>query len=105
MTRTHFPQLRQMIRDEENRQGMLASHVRISKRAANELLGLDAKDWFEECGGSKSMDDCRRIADDFLARGEVAANGLSISPVGPVIEVSEDLKAPLVEILKGVSAS
>ena len=101
MSKTHFPKLRQMIRDEEERQGMVASHVRISKKAANELLGLSAKDWYEESNRSKSMAECRKLADDFITKGEIAANGLSISPVGPVIEVSEDLKAPLVEILKG----
>jgi hypothetical protein len=105
MPQTHFPELRQMIRDEEDRRGLSAVSARISKRAANEFLGMGAKEWREESGGEKSIEECRAFVADFDEKGEVAANGLKISPVGPTVVVSEDPKAPLVEILNGIPTS
>ena len=98
----HFDRLRELIAAEEERTQQYARRVRISHDVAKGLLAMEAEDWHLASRGLTELVDCNRLANDFLSRGIVAANGLSISIIGPVLEVAEDLSAPDVEIAQGI---
>ena len=101
----HFEHLRALIDAEEERTQQYARRVRISDSVANGLMAMEAEDWHAASRGFTELADCARLANDFLRRGTAAANGLSISVLGPVLEVSEDLDAPDVEITLGLPYS
>ena len=65
-------------------------------------MGMEAEDWMEASRGFTDLKFCVELANDFLKRGESAANGLSISIIGPVIEVADSDAAPDVEIVVGL---
>ncbi|MFZ2276575.1 MAG: hypothetical protein WAW39_02205 [Prosthecobacter sp.] len=99
---SRFEHLRELIRVEEQRTNQQASRVRISYEIAADLMGMEAEDWYAAGKGFSDMDYCTRLANDFLRCGIAAANGLSISVVGPILEVAEDQAAPPVEIAQGI---
>ena len=99
---TVFIRLRKLIQAEEDRTRQYAKRVRISKGIAQELMVMEAEDWLAASNGFSNIESCKKLADDFLRQGEIAANGLSISPeVGPILEVSEETSSPDVEIIVG----
>jgi len=98
----HFERLRDLIDAEEERTQQYARRVRISQDVATDLMAMEAEDWHLASRGFTDIEDCDKLANDFLRRGVVAVNGLSISIIGPVLEVAEDLSAPDVEITLGL---
>ncbi len=97
-----FVRLRKLIQDEEDLTRQYARRVRISKNIARDLMAMEAEDWLEASKGFADLNFCRELANDFLRRGEIAATGLSISVIGPVLEVSDDDSATEVEITVGL---
>lgn len=94
-------QLRNRIQEEEDRTRQNAKKVRISVAVAQDLMVMEAEDWLKEAKGFTDWEFCKKLASAFLREGEKAANGLSLSIVGPILEVAEDYDAPDVEITLG----
>ena len=91
------------IRAEQDRIRQHAVSVRISCSVGLDLAAMSAADWHDACKGFTEMPQCERFANDFREKGEAAANGLRLSAVGPVLEVSFTPDAPDVEITEGIS--
>jgi hypothetical protein len=94
--------LHRRIKEEEQRTKQYAGKVRISRFTALDLAGMEAADWHEASNGWTELEQCKVFASEFNKRGEMAANGLKLSVVGPVLEVSTDPDAPDVEITQGI---
>jgi hypothetical protein len=106
MTKDHaLSRLRCKIKAEEQRTRQNAVRVRISISVGLDLAGMQAADWHDACNGWTEMDQCEKFAGDFMKKGAAAAQGLRLSPVGPVLEVSTAGDAPDVEITEGISFS
>jgi hypothetical protein len=95
-------QLRQKIEQEEQRTRKHACCVRISQEVALDLAKMGAADWHDASNGWAEMPQCKKFADEFWRDGVAAANGLRLSVVGPILEVSNAHGAPDVEITAGI---
>jgi hypothetical protein len=104
MTKDHaLSRLLRRIKEEEQRTRQYAVRVRISRSVGLDIAAMDAADWHDASNGWTEMDQCKKLASDFLKEGEAAAQGLRLSVVGPVLEVSTVHDAPDVEIIEGRS--
>jgi len=103
MTKSNpLSRLRHQIEQEQHRTRKYARRVRISQEVALDLAKMEAADWHDASNGWTEMPQCKKFADEFMADGIAAANGLRLSVVGPILEVSTIHGAPDVEITDGI---
>ena len=98
----YYEDLSALIKAEEDGTDQMATHVRISKELATGLKTMNADDWFAAFNGLADFADCVSLANEFDQKGFAFANGLSIWPAGPKLEVAENASAPAVVITNGI---
>ena len=96
-----FDKLRQLIREESKRTNQIPKIVEISEDIAKALSKMDANDWYAATKTFTGYDECEKLVGDFSEKGGEAANGLSLSPSGPRLQVASNLDALPVRIISG----
>lgn len=93
--------LRQLIDQEAEATQQYPILVEISNDIALDLSKMDAFDWHAASKGFSSLSECDLIVGTLFRDGVSAISGLSISKLGPILQLSTDLNAPPVKILDG----
>ena len=84
MTKNHaLSRLLRRIKEEEQRTRRYAVRVRISRSVGLDIAAMDAANWHDASNGWTEMDQCKKLASDFLKEGEAAVQGLRLSVAGP----------------------